>query len=150
MADSQLQRSCCCHPSHSSLHCLPHDNPALNLASNSPCQELQSFWVPTFYSSLKRATFSCMSREGSGSDWEWRHLEVGPVEARSEPPLSTFTPLPIILPLLARAPPLYPKPLYLPRPFSGASFRPSLVSSLESVYPSSEPHSTFVFACRRQ
>ena len=131
------QRSCCCHPSHSSLHCLlPMTTQLWNPASNSPCQELQTFWVPTFYSSLKGPhSAACLEREVEGPGMEAPGGRSRK-EARSEPHLALSHHFPIILPSLARAPPLYQKPLYLPRPFSGASFRPSLVSSLESVYPS--------------
>lgn len=66
------QRSCCCHPSHSSLHCLlPMTTQLWNLASNSPCQELQTFWVPTFYSSLKGPhSAACLEREVEGPGME--------------------------------------------------------------------------------
>lgn len=71
MTDSQPS-SCCCHPSYSSLHCLlPMTTQLWNLASNSPCQELQTFWVPTFYSSLKGPnSAACLEREVEGPGME--------------------------------------------------------------------------------
>ena len=117
------QRSCCCHPSHSSLHCLlPMTTQLWKLASNSPCQELQTFWVPTFYSSLKGPhSAACLEREVEGPGMEAPRGRSRK-EARSEPHPALSHRFPIVLPSPAHAPPLYQKPLYLPRPFSGASF----------------------------